>query len=122
MIEGFERETDDLTDYELKTVLPEIGNGLWGKRGRHAAVTNKEIVNGLARYKDIRTTEARVRKIINHIRNRGLIPCLIATSNGYYIAQTRKEMEDYISSLIGREESIRAVRQSMQQQMRNSFA
>lgn len=120
MIEGFERETDDLTDYELKTVLPAIERGLWTKRGKNAAVTNKEIVIGLARSLSIKTTEPRVRKIINHIRNRGLIPCLIATSSGYYIAQNRKEMEDYIASLIGREESIRLVRESMQQQLRNS--
>jgi len=120
MIDGFERETDDLSDYELKTVLPAIERGLWTKWGRKSAVTNKEIVNGLAHNMGIKTTEPRVRKIINHIRNRGLVPCLIATSSGYYIAQNRKEMEDYIASLIGREESIRMVRESMQQQLRNA--
>lgn len=41
----------------------------------------------------------------------------MATNTGYYIAEDRQEMRDYISSLIGREEAIRAVREAMERQL-----
>ncbi len=119
MIEGFENETADLTIYELTVVLPALSNGLRTKLGKQNAVTNKEIVAGLMKNRGIQVTEARVRKIINYIRNRGIIPCLIATSTGYYVATDKKEMVDYIDSLLGREEAIRVVRESMQAQLRH---
>ncbi len=119
MIEGFENETADLTIYELTVVLPALSNGLRTKLGKQNAVTNKEIVAGLMKNRGIQVTEARVRKIINYIRNRGIIPCLIATSTGYYVATDKKEPVDYIDSLLGREEAISVVRESMQAQLRH---
>jgi hypothetical protein len=61
--------------------------------------------------------EARVRKIINHIRTNGLVRWLIATNKGYYIAETREEVEQYIESLRGREDAIRVVREAMENQL-----
>ena len=119
MIEGFEKETAELTTYELTVVLPAIEKGLLTKRGKQSAITNKEIVAGLMRNRSISTTESRVRKVINYIRNRGIIPCLIATSTGYYIASDRDEIIEYIDSLLGREDAIRQVRESMQAQLRH---
>jgi hypothetical protein len=46
-----------------------------------------------------------------------MVKWLIATSKGYYIATSRQEMEDYIVSLRGREDAIRAVRESMEKQL-----
>jgi hypothetical protein len=42
---------------------------------------------------------------------------LIAASEGYYIAETRKELEDYLRSLEGREGAIHAVRKSLEKQL-----
>ena len=42
---------------------------------------------------------------------------LIATSEGYYIAETRKELEVYLKSLEGREGAIHAVRKSLEKQL-----
>lgn len=122
MIEGFEDETCDLTTYELEVVLPKVQRGLLSKRGKDNSVTNKEIVSGLLRNCGIKTNEARVRKVINYIRNRGLIPCLIATSTGYYLPSEKTEIVKYIDSLICREEAIRQVRESMQEQLRHYCA
>lgn len=114
MINGFEKETQSLTDYEKETLLPLLVAGLSQKTGKSKAVTNKEIVNLLKpKYK---ITETRVRKLINHIRVNDLIPALIATSDGYYIAQTEAELRDYEDSLKGREEAIRNVRLSIARQ------
>lgn len=106
MIKGFDQETQPLNDYEMGVLLPLLVRGLRTKIGRENAVTNKHIVNTLkGSYK---LNDARVRKIINHIRTNDLIPGLIATSEGYFIAQSEAEL--YEESLKGREDAIRAVR------------
>ena len=60
--------------------------------------------------------ESRVRKVINYIRNNSIIPCLIATNKGYYIATDAKEITDYEDSLKGRESAIRRIRLSLHKQ------
>jgi hypothetical protein len=119
MLTGFENETYDLTDYELQRVLPAIRSGLLTKQGAGMAVTNKQIVAGLERNRAIKTNEARVRKIINYIRNKNMIPRLIASSKGYYIASSRQEVLDYIESLRGRENAIKQVRVAMEDQLQS---
>ena len=117
MITGFEEQTEPLTDQEREVFLPPIIKGLRVKVGKEKAVANKDIVRGLKANCDIKISEARVRKMINYIRNNDIIPCLIATSKGYYIAETKDEMLDYIDSLYGRVEAIKADALSMKRQM-----
>ena len=92
MIQGFSEQTKPLTDYEDKVILPLIVHGC-------------------------KIDSPRIRKIINHIRLSGMVIGLIATSEGYYIAETRKELEDYLRSLEGREGAIHAVRKSLEKQL-----
>lgn len=113
MIQGFQTQTEPLTDYEQNILLPVICRGLVTKVGEAHAITRAMKGAGY------QLTEARLRKIINHIRVNGLLHWLIATSKGYYIATSRQEMEDYIDSLKGREQAIRAVRESMEKQLIN---
>lgn len=116
MLNGFQIQTEPLTDYERNTLLPVICRGLVTKVGEAKAITNAAITKAM-KGAGYQLNEARVRKIINHIRTTGLIKWLIATSKGYYIATSRQEMEDYIGSLRGRELAIRAVRKSMESQL-----
>lgn len=116
MLNGFQTQTEPLTDYERNTLLPVICRGLKTKIGEARAITNTAITKAM-KGAGYQLTEARLRKIINHIRINGMIRWLIATSKGYYIATSRQEMEDYIVSLRGREDAIRAVRESMEKQL-----
>ena len=116
MINGFQIQTEPLNDYERNTLLPVICTGLRNKVGEAKAITNAAITKAMKGAGYI-LTEARLRKIINHIRVNGLVKRLIATSKGYYIATTRQEMEQYIESLKGREMAIRQVRESMERQL-----
>lgn len=118
MINGFTTQTEPLTEYERDTLLPVIVRGLINKVGEAKAITNAAITRAM-KSAGYQLTEARLRKIINHIRTTGMIRWLIATSKGYYIATSRQEMEDYIVSLRGREDAIRAVRESMERQLLN---
>ena len=116
MLTGFEEQTKPLTEREETEYLPPILQGLSVRIGKDKAITNKEMKRGLMVNRGIEISEARVRKIINYIRCYNLIPCLIATSDGYYIAETEQELIDYEDSLAGREEAIREVRLSIRQQ------
>jgi hypothetical protein len=116
MIKNFENETQQLNEYEKNVLLPLLIRGLETKNGNKNAVTNKYIISVLK--PTYRLNEARVRKIINHIRTNDLIPGLIATSEGYFIAETEAELLEYEESLKGREDAIRAVRLAIARQRR----
>lgn len=116
MINGFQEQTEPLTEYEETQLLPQIVRGLSLKVGKNNAVTNTAIVRGMKANLNLKVSEPRVRKIINHIRNNDLVPCLIATSQGYYIAESEQELKEYEDSLLGCEEAIHSVRMSIQRQ------
>ena len=119
MIKGFSEQTEPLNEYEQDTLLPIIIRGLRARIGKESAVINRYIVSQLKPTYNV--SEARVRKIINHIRTADLIPGLIATSDGYFIAETEKELRDYEESLLGRELAIRQVRESISRQRRELY-
>lgn len=116
MIKGFSEETQPLTEYERKVILPIILEGLKTKIGKANAVTNKYIISRLR--DSYKIDAARLRKIINHIRTNDLLPGFIATSEGYFLATTESELLEYEESLKGREEAIKAVRLSIARQRR----
>lgn len=122
MIQGFTEQTEPLTEYEVQTLLPQLVRGLRTKIGKSMSVTNKAIIDGMKRNLGLSISDARVRKLINHIRNNDLVPCLIATSQGYYIAESEQELKDYEDSLLGREEAIRSVRLSIQRQRKRKYS
>ena len=115
MLNGFTEETKPLNDYELCTLLPILIQGLMGKLGKDNAVKNCHICKRL-KERGLKVDEARIRKIINHIRINGMVIGLIATSDGYYIAQNQSEIDNYLQSLRGRENAIKAVRVSLEKQ------
>ena len=104
MIKGFEDQTEELNEYELNILVPVLVNGLLTKVGKENAITNKKIVTALTPAYKI--NDARVRKIINHIRRNKLVRNLIATSAGYYISSDKIEIENYIISLKQRADAI----------------
>ena len=115
MIQGFELETAPLSDYEKDVLLPIMVRCLANKVGRRSAVTNRYIVDRLTA-QGYAIQETRVRKIISHIRAKGLVPCLIATSKGYYVSKDIDEIKSYVDSLKGREMAIRAIREAVESQ------
>lgn len=111
MIENFEEYTHDLTEYELQLV-PKFVNSFQNKIGKENAVTAKTIEAKM------KVSGPRIRKIINYIRNRGLVEGLVASSSGYYITNDIEEVKKYIESLDGREQAIRVVREGMEAYLR----
>lgn len=119
MIEGFEKQTHDLNEYELE-ILPNIVRGLKTKIGEKSAVTNSYICK---KFKENgkKLTPARFRKIVNHIRIHGLVFNLVATSKGYHVATSQSECERFIESLDQRINAITKVRDAMFYQMNQTI-
>lgn len=118
MLKGFDEETQPLTEYEEEVLLPVILRGLRAKVGKDNAVTNRTIAMKLTVAGYEKLNGARVRKVINHIRTNDLLPALIATSTGYYIATSAEELKEYEESLLGRELAIKEVRLAIARQRR----
>lgn len=101
MIQSFEEQTHPLTDYELKTLLPLMIQGFTTKIGVTKCVTNPQICKAL-KSKGFEVNEPRIRKLVFYIRQQNLVPNLIASSKGYWIATDRKEVDTWIDSLQSR--------------------
>ena len=112
MIEGWEQETDDLNAAE-RELIPGICKGLSLRVGRGQAVTAAEITKGFAA-RGVKVPGPRVRKLINHVRRHGLVPNLVASSAGYYVATDDEDKARYIRSLHARAEAILAVAAAFQ--------
>lgn len=121
MINGFEEHTEQLDSFDKSMLVPAMVRGLQTKIGKANAITNKQMIAGLKKH-GYEVTDSKVRKLINYIRNNALVPCLIATSKGYYIGETLEELEGYVQSLAQRESAIKQVRQSIQTQINERYA
>lgn len=117
MLHGFSIETKPLTEVEKK-LLPGIVRGLSTYIGSANAISNQEIIEKVFSKRKIKLSEARVRKIINHIRVNGLLPGLVANGCGYYITNNIIELREYDKSLAGREMAIHAVRDKLREHIR----
>ncbi len=107
MISGFEEETGDLNEEELKLV-PMFVDGLSSKIGEENAIKNAVIRKKLE-VKGIDVSDARIRKIINYIRLRKMVRNVIAGKKGYWVETDQAKIEEYKQSLIQRSNAILAI-------------
>lgn len=121
MIKGFEEIATKISDNEKKIYLPLVVEVLSHRVGHEKMATNKMIREYLHLEDSVLITETKMRKIISYIRQNHLVPCLIATSRGYYVAEEREEMVDYIKSLHGRIDAIYAALKSLEEDLEKYF-
>lgn len=120
MINGFDEETAPLSEKE-ENLLPFVIALLETHKGKEKAITSKTISYNILVQKYEKVDGPKIRKIINHIRQNGLVSCLIATSAGYYVAETEQELIDYEESLNGRATAIWQIRSHIQKQRAERF-
>ena len=116
MITLFETQTKPLTEYEKDILLPIMAKCLARHIGKNRAISNSQMCAKMA-VCGYKIGETRVRKLINHIRNNCLVERLIASGKGYYVTESIQEMETYIESVKNREDAIRTMRLSMEEQL-----
>ena len=135
MVTGFEDITNELTPFETKVILPMVVAS-WSKKDpahkeivlmkdmiaktndycqKYNICSSRELKSGVIRVskKPYKTTGPRMRKVIHHIRTRGLIKDLVATSNGYFRTDDPKEIANFIKSCRERANSFNEVADAM---------
>ncbi len=120
MVNNFENQTHDLTDYEHKVLLPYIVKILETKVGQKNQITSTELIKQM-KLNSFKIDPARFRKIINHIRINNVINNLVATGNGYHRATSESECRRFIESLDQRINSMIVVRDAMKYQLEMSL-
>ena len=115
MITGFEDYTCDLNGYEKEQLLPIIVQGMKKKIGAANAIKNGTAIASL-KNKGYKISDARFRKLMHIIRVSGMIEGIVATSNGYYIAQTEEEWSSYMKSITERIERIQSLANALGEQ------
>jgi len=116
MIKGFEKETAPLSDYE-RSILPAFVKGFSTKVGKENAITNKQICEAMKNL-GYDVNDARIRKIVNHIRANHLCPVLLASSKGYWVSNDIQEVNDWITSMDGRIEAMIATRDAVKEELK----
>ena len=104
MLAGFTEQwltSDDYSEIERKA-FPLVIRGLKAHVGKENAITNDNIRAALLNKYGIHIGAPRMRKMINLIRNKMIIPGLVASSNGYYVTNDPEEVQRWIDSLDGR--------------------
>ncbi len=118
MIKGFEEYTAVITKEETK-LISAFCFMLQFRIGKSDAITNQEIIANFLR-DGIKISAPRIRKLINYIRVHNLVECLCASSDGYYVAHTKQEIDDYILSLQQRISAQQLVLSSLEKQRKNT--
>jgi hypothetical protein len=123
MINNFEDYTFELTNEE-KFVVDTIVKRFNVLKGKRNIVTGEQIRIGINNHLKIDFKESRIRKMIQYIRLNNLVMGLVATSRGYYVAETIDEIQNWVDSLKSRENAIREIREKAERQifeMQNRF-
>jgi hypothetical protein len=110
MIKNFEEFTIDLTPTEHR-LIPMMVDRFKMKRGIAHIVTAETMISKINESFGVKLKDTRIRKMIQFIRVNNLVPGLIATSRGYYTAETIDEINEWIESLKAREFAIRQIRE-----------
>lgn len=114
MLKGFEDYTQSLSVNELRYEVRLLAKEMTAHRGVERAMTNEDIRDWFLQKYGLRVSDTKVRAYINAIRINRWCRHVVASSRGYYVATTVQEVEDYCRTLRGRENSIKAVRLSME--------
>lgn len=97
--------------------MPRVASILAFCVGPEKAVTNKDLRENLLATYNLKVSDPRVRAIINEIRTSDVVPYLVASSKGYYIATSVEEVEDYARTLDSRIREMTRVRDALLSQV-----
>jgi len=96
MIRNFKEETKVLTSEELQ-IAQQVMSGLKKYVGKESAISGSKICSGFHNNTRFKMKGARLRKIINHLRNQGEPIC--SSSKGYFYPSDSKEISDTCISI-----------------------
>lgn len=118
MLTNFEHITQPLSRDEM-SLVPVIIEGFLNHKGIQNAIMSKEIVRKM-KEKGYNITDVRLRKIVNHIRSKGLAP-ICSSSKGYWYSTVETEIMDEINSLTQRANAIMSAIKGLNEYRKNCF-
>lgn len=110
MIRGFEDQTHDLTEKEIKKIVPAVRFYLRYRIGYDNAISGNVLLQrlNLSGYK---VRPARIRKIINYLVISDVVIrtgyVLIASNKGYFITRNKLEIQKWVLSMTDRIEAMK---------------
>lgn len=107
--------TEPLTPSEAN-IIPSFVNALKSKQGKAKAVSLEKMKTAI-----IQLTDIQVLKILHHIRVKGLVPLLVHDETGYWVAQSRQEVQEAAKRIKALEDLLWLERNSLLQQMEVSW-
>lgn len=115
----FTNITEELTDFEKKTIVPLFLNTLSETHSGNRFKT--KWICGWFRASGYRVTDIRLRKMVNYIRvtNKAWPKVLIGASNGYFLTGDIKTVDNQIDSMRGRVNQMNAAIDAMEAQREN---
>lgn len=105
--------TDRLNDYERGTLLPLVVRLLTDANGRK--ITSYMIAEAI-RKQGHACDSMRVRRVINHIRLKGLVSCVASSPKGFFVANNDTEITECIYTLESLADSIQEVIEALKRQ------
>lgn len=108
MLKGFDEQTRELTEFEAETLVPMIAEKLLLHKGKSKAISNDRLRDWLQIHAEAKTSEPRIRKMVEHIRQTHLLEGLIAGRFGYYIAENPDELKEWIEVMKARRNALNA--------------
>lgn len=88
-----------ITYFHKIHIVPLVVEKLKKATSRSRFVSGPEIVNSIYKHHGIKLTGGLLRSILHYIRINGIVKCLLATSQGYFITNDTLEMQVYLKSL-----------------------
>jgi len=116
VIHGFDDYTEPLTDRDRYLVDRAAAWLNATPAGPGYAITNGELAEHIGLRSGIKSA-AKVRAIIHAIRVEGAVKWLVASSKGYYRAQTAGEVRAFVESLRERGRSMTEVADALREQL-----
>lgn len=105
-----------LTAHEENVLLP-LAVQLLKKRTNKNVFSNPEICAILSEFSDSKVHDSQIRKLVFNIRQRNLIPLLIANSEGYYKGTNLQEIKIWIERHKSKMEAMRSTLESLEYQL-----
>ncbi len=103
------KNVNNVTNEIKRDIVPLVIKKLKTAKGRLRFISAPEIKNHLNKHYGLKIGHGTLRSVLHYIRINGIVKCLIATSQGYYITNNTLEMQAYLKSLRKRMRQIGAL-------------
>jgi hypothetical protein len=109
--------TKKLNKIELNHVVPCICRLLKTAKGQKKAVKNYWIKKYIYDQIGVVINPGHIRTYLHYIRTKGLVKCVVANSNGYYIAASTLDATKYLTTLQTRIKEIGRLKSAIKSQV-----